>query len=179
MNMNEVLQKCVQLWLNYSNGFFKDSDRGNIIIGGAILDELFKEMILTIHHEKLKVAKKFIDHPGPLSSFGNRIDYLFLTGYIDENTHWALHKFRELRNFMAHESSHLTFESQPVKDKIATIAKKLESDQESISTKFHFHGIIVKLYLSILYSFFESYGISKDQVLAKWDPILESIKEKS
>ena len=177
--MNEVLQKCVQLWLNYSTGFFKDSDRGNIIIGGAILDGWFKEMILTIHRDKLKIVKKFVEYPGPISSFASRIDYLFLTGYINENTRWALNKFRELRNVMAHESDHLTFESQPVKDKINAIAKKIESDQESKSTKSHFYGIITKPYLSISYSFLESCGISKDQVLAEWEPIRKSILEKS
>ena len=179
MNTNKLLQKCVQLWLNYSIGFFKDSDRGNIIIGGAILDAWLKEMILTIHSDKLKIVKKFIDHPGPISSFSSRIDYLFLIGYIDKNTHWALNKFRELRNDMAHKSDHLTFESQPVKDKIAAIAQEIGSDQESESTKSYFHGIITKLYLSISYSFLESCGISKDQVLAKWEPIRESFLEKS
>ena len=176
--MNEVLQKCVKLWVNYSTGFFKDSDRGNIIIGGAILDEWLKEMILTIHQDKLKIVTKFVEHPGPISSFGSRIDYLFLFGHIDKNTHWALNKLRELRNDMAHKSEYMTFKSQPVKDKIFAIAQKIRSDQESESAKLYFHAIITKLFFSMSYSFFESIGISREEVIAKWEPIRKSMIEK-
>lgn len=177
--MNEVLQKCVQLWVNYSTGFFKESDRGNIIIGSAILDEWLKEMITTIHRDKFKVIKKFIEYTGPLSSFGSRIDYLFLCGHIDKNTHWALNKLRELRNDMAHKSDHLTFESQPVKDKVEAIARKVGSDIESESAKLYFHEIITRLFFSMSYSFFESIGISREKIIAKWEPIRKSIIIKS
>lgn len=175
--MNEVLQKCVQLWVNYSTGFFKESDRGNIIIGGAILDEWLKEMIITIHRDKLKVVEKFIEY-GPMSSFGSRIDYLFLCGHIDKNTHWALNKLRQLRNDMAHKSDHLSFESQPVKNKVAAIARKVGSDKESESAKLYFHAIITRLFFSMSYSFFESIGISRGKVIAKWEPIRKSMIEK-
>ena len=177
-NMNEVLQKCVQLWVNYSTGFFKESDRGNIIIGSAILDEWLKKMIITIHRDKLKVIEKFIEYTGPMCSFGSRIDYLFLCGHIDKNTHWALNKLRELRNDMAHKSDHLTFESQPVKDKVAAIAREIGSDKESESAKLYFHEIITRLFFSMSYSFFESIDISREEVIAKWEPIRNSIIKK-
>lgn len=177
--MKEILKKCVRLWINYSKGYFNESDRANIIIGCAVLDEWLKVCILEFHSDKKKVIKKFIESPGAISSFGSRIDYFYLIGHIPEDIHWALHKVRELRNVMAHKSIELNFESGSIRDKIKVIEDILQSDKEAENAKQKFHGIITKLFFSMSYNFLETIGIPKDRVIAEWQSVHDEINKSS
>lgn len=103
----------------------KESDRGCVIIMGAILEEDLRRL----HHAKVNLisAKSGItdttkiDIDGRLSNFAAKIFAAFECGLISEEERNALDLIRNLRNEAAHLEYNFSFEDEGVKKPLSKL----------------------------------------------------------
>jgi DNA-binding MltR family transcriptional regulator len=83
--------------------FLQESDRGCILIGGAMLDELMRAMLQAYFIEEKKVVARLLDGgDAPLGTFSSRIALCRALGLIPEELHHDLEIVRKIRNDAAH-----------------------------------------------------------------------------
>ena len=173
MNIEELIEKVIRLRIFYDRNLFTDSMRGNVIILSSVIDALLVDLI----KEEKSIRKDALDNltkgRGAYNNFAKTINTSLLLGVIKEPTAKGLHLLRKLRNHLAH-GVELMGDDSEVSQRIDDISKVLESVPHD-EPKWVLHGVAIKLVHGICYDYAESRGWSRDDILAKWEPIRQRV----
>jgi hypothetical protein len=105
----------IEFDLDYIRSFFKESDRGCMILVGAQLDGTL-EKLHTTHISHLgggeAIAKKLFQPYAPLGSFAGKIQLAYAYGLVGDTAYHDLELIRDLRNIAAHYK--FSFSDDPV-----------------------------------------------------------------
>lgn len=95
-----------------------ESDRGCILVGASVLEELLELALKEILSKDAHVVKHAIEplfgSMGPLSTFSAKIKLAYSLGVFDKWCFGDLEKIRKIRNAAAHDYSPKTFENKDV-----------------------------------------------------------------
>jgi DNA-binding MltR family transcriptional regulator len=84
----------------------RESDRGCVLVGGAVLDEGLEQLLRAEMPDDPKIVKDLVNplfmHPGPLATFWARSRIAFSLGYLSKETFDDLEVIRDIRNSFAH-----------------------------------------------------------------------------
>ena len=93
--------------LHFIEALGKESDRGCVLVGAAVLDEALEQLLRAQMPMEKRLIKEIVDplfkHPGPFSSFWSRIRTGYALGYLSAETFHDLEVIREVRNRFAHQ----------------------------------------------------------------------------
>jgi DNA-binding MltR family transcriptional regulator len=110
-----------------------ESDRGCILVGASVLDELCAQLIKERFAANEHVIKNALDPlfatMGPLSSFSARIKLAYCLGLIKQWEFEDLEKIRRIRNKAAHDYSAKTFTD----NEIIQISQQLKGADHSVA----------------------------------------------
>ena len=116
--------KMIETAQRVSDNLQRESDRGCVILAFAWMDEQLssnlQRFLLPSSHQSSR-SDELLGAGRPLGDAATKIDLSFRLGLLRENTKTSLHLFRRLRNDFAHLSSHLTFETPSVRDRVLAI----------------------------------------------------------
>lgn len=173
MNIEELTERIVRLRIFYDRNLFTDSMRGNVIILSTVINALLVDLVKedkSIRKDALDSLRRGRD---VYNTFAKAINTSLLLGIIKEPTAKGLHLLRKLRNDLAH-GVELMGDDSEVSQRIVDISEVLESVPHD-EPKWVLHGVAIKLVHGICYDYAESRGWSRDDILAKWEPIRERI----
>ena len=109
-----------------------ESDRGVVMLGGAILDELFDALLrskMLADEDVLKRAvQNLLSIYGPLGSFFAKIQMAYAIGCIKRQTFDDLSIIRDLRNHFAHHSGTISFRDADV----VTLCNRLRTPDDAM-----------------------------------------------
>jgi mannitol operon repressor len=105
-------------WESFYEEFQSESPRAAVIISGAFLDSLLRDLIASFMIENKKVVDELLgsdkNPETPLSSFGARIKTAFCLGLISNIEYHDLNIVKKMRNKFAHKLHGFTFESEEI-----------------------------------------------------------------
>ncbi len=107
-----LVAECVEL--------IKESDRGVILVGAAMLDVRLERAILARLRDDEKVACELFGPDRPLGSFGAKIKLAYLLGLLTDEERRELDLVRRVRNRAAHETGEAGFATFADQVKILT-----------------------------------------------------------
>lgn len=118
-----------------------ESDRGVILIIGAMLDELLAELLMNVLDPS--VADKLVNgSTAPLGSFSARAKVSFAIGVIDAQDYKDIELIRKVRNAAAHfdgkQGFNTGFESQSVIGLCGNLSQNMLTNNPSAREKFIF-----------------------------------------
>jgi DNA-binding MltR family transcriptional regulator len=93
------------------------TDRGTMIVGGSMLDEILALYIQSRLVDNPKVINDLIRESGPIGTFSARINLAYGMGLLTEDQFADLHTIREMRNAAAHSSIPIGFDVDSIRDK--------------------------------------------------------------
>jgi len=97
----------------------KESDRGAIIVGAAILDDIVREILIARLVPTTEKEDELLDRSGaPCGSYGARVDLAYRVGAIGALARRGLHLIRRMRNEVAHVGDHQDFSSRALVDRV-------------------------------------------------------------
>jgi len=119
---------------------FDESDRGCILIGASVLDdvlcELLKKRLTKSDHIAKHAMEPLFSGMGPLSSFSARIKLAYCLGLIDQWEFEDLERIRKVRNKAAHEYTAKSFAD----NEIIQITQRLAGANHAVSAMSKFEG---------------------------------------
>jgi len=86
----------------FTYGMRGETDRGAVLAGAALLDELLGELLASIFVDEPKRVAKMLEYPGSCSTFAARVDLLFCLGVVGQDVLKDLSSIRKMRNQFAH-----------------------------------------------------------------------------
>jgi DNA-binding MltR family transcriptional regulator len=112
---------------------FDESDRGCILIGASVLDdvlcELLKKRLAKSDHVAKQAMEPLFSGMGPLSSFSARIKLAYCLGLIGKWEFEDLERIRKVRNKAAHEYTAKSFAD----NEIIQITQRLAGANHAVS----------------------------------------------
>ena len=116
---------------------FLETDRGAVIIGTEIMNELLLEFVIAIFPEMSKEKlHRLIKYPGPLSSFASKIELSYAFRLIGKNLYDSLNELRKLRNKAAHSQEKFSLNKFDEKiSEIVNLGPNMSSFIRSQATK--------------------------------------------
>ena len=93
------------------------AERGMAISGVAKLDDCLKQLLRAFFINNEKACDALLDEPGPVSTFGARIELAFVLGLISGNERNTFNLIRKIRNDFSHGSDERSFQTPPIKDR--------------------------------------------------------------
>tara|TARA_E500000318_G_scaffold46673_6_gene44023 strand:+ start:14781 stop:15335 length:555 start_codon:yes stop_codon:yes gene_type:complete len=101
-----------------------ESDRGAVLVGAALLDDLLKMALLHQFADRQCSRDLLIGRYAPLSDLGAKIDAAHALSVVDEVSFKDLHIVRKIRNKFAHTIA-LSFEDDSVSDQCKNLSGRL------------------------------------------------------
>jgi DNA-binding MltR family transcriptional regulator len=98
----------------FSANMRAETDRGAVLVGAALLDELLGETLSAKFIASQKATEKMLEHPGPCSTFAARTDIAYCLGLISSDVAEDLHLVRKLRNEFAHSPWSASFDDNEI-----------------------------------------------------------------
>jgi len=128
-NHEESRQRFEELFAE----MFDESDRGCILIGASVLDDvlcdLLKKRLAKSEHVAKQAMEPLFAGMGPLSSFSARIKLAYCLGLIGQWEFEDLERIRKIRNKAAHEYTSKTFTD----NEIIQITQRLGGANHAVS----------------------------------------------
>jgi DNA-binding MltR family transcriptional regulator len=93
------------------------TERGIAISGAAQLDDWLEKLLREFFIDNEKACDALLGDPGPVSTFGARIDLAFALGLISINEHRMLNLIRKIRNDFSHSPAAPSFHASPIKER--------------------------------------------------------------
>jgi mannitol operon repressor len=100
----------------FLNKFYKESDRGAVLVAGTILDERLKEILKSFLSDSKSTLDLLEGFNAPLGTFSSRIVACLSLGLIQKNEFDELNTIRKIRNEFAHTWDNTSFETDVIKD---------------------------------------------------------------
>jgi DNA-binding MltR family transcriptional regulator len=98
----------------FLNGFYKESDRGAVLMASSLLDEVLLSMLgafLTDTHESRKLLEGF---NAPLGTFHSRILAAYSMGLIEDRELREVDAIRKIRNHFGHSWNETNFDAPEI-----------------------------------------------------------------
>ena len=105
--------------------FSKESDRAAVILVGARLDYLLRELLENFLVPNTGSDDELLGTERPLGSFSGRIHAAYRLGLIRASLAHALHIFRRLRNEFAHQTAGSSVSEGPSRDRVRELSRRL------------------------------------------------------
>lgn len=102
----------------FLNAFYKESDRGAVLMAASILDEVLLSMIKSFLTETPESSKLTEGFNAPLGTFSSRILAAYALGLIEKCEYQEVEAIRQIRNFFGHNWDGIDFEHPKVKGQI-------------------------------------------------------------
>jgi len=119
-----ILLLAAERTSEFAREFGKESDRGLVVLGGARLDEMLREILLAALRPYPKQAKKKCLLDGELQGYGSRIKACYELGFIDLETMAVLEEMGHIRNRFAHDAK-CTLEGERFELKVNKIEERV------------------------------------------------------
>lgn len=121
----------------FINSFHKETDRGAVVIGGVLLDNLLMEMLKAFYTYSTYIngegVEKEYKHSGFAGTFSARTSLAFALGMISERDKKDIDRVRELRNKFAHNLDYASFDTPDVKQSCLLFAVVKDIDDSGFS----------------------------------------------
>ncbi len=111
---------------DFLNVFYKESDRGAILMAASILDEVLAEIILNFLTDTKESKKIVQDFNAPISSFNSRILVAYSLGLIEQQEYYEVEAIKKIRNIFGHHWENVDFNHPKVKAQLAKLPFKNE-----------------------------------------------------
>jgi DNA-binding MltR family transcriptional regulator len=98
-------------------GVLQLSEQGSAIVFSSVVDETLARLLRDFFVKHPKTVEKMLEDPGPISSFGVRIELAFLLGLINSRERRMLNLIRKIRNHFAHSYEFVSFSQSPIKER--------------------------------------------------------------
>lgn len=102
------------------------SDRAAVIVGGAIIDEVLRDILESFLLKEKEKNKEIFSGNGPLATFSAKITMAYLLGLISKWERDRIDTIRKIRNDFAHGLETASFSNQSIKDRCASLKVPLE-----------------------------------------------------
>ncbi|MCT8862578.1 hypothetical protein [Shewanella xiamenensis] len=126
-----------------------ESDRGAILLGVSILDELLTGLFREITPSNISKTQldKLFDSRGPFGELSSKLDIAIVCNLIPTNVVESIHKIRKLRNKLAHRTSPFSLKENlnSIYDAFFALDKAAPSCFLSISHDAIYENFIVKM----------------------------------
>jgi DNA-binding MltR family transcriptional regulator len=126
-----------------------ESDRGTILLGVSILDELLTGLFRDITPSSTSKTQldKLFDSRGPFGELSSKLDIAIVCNLIPKNVVESIHKIRKLRNKLAHRTSPFSLKENldHIYDAFSVLDKAAPSCFLSISHDAIYEHFIVKM----------------------------------
>jgi DNA-binding MltR family transcriptional regulator len=107
-------------WNTFFNEFQNETPRAAVIISGAFLDSLLRDLIASFMIEDVKAVNELLgsdnNYDTPLSSFGARIKAAYCLGLLSKLEYNDLKCIQKIRNRFAHKLHGYTFDEKEIVD---------------------------------------------------------------
>jgi DNA-binding MltR family transcriptional regulator len=104
-------------WKKIGPGIQQLSEQGAAIVFTSVVDETLAALLRDFFVNHPKTVDKMLEDPGPLSSFGVRIELAFLLGLITSRERRMLNLIRRIRNDFAHSTDRVSFSQSPIRER--------------------------------------------------------------
>lgn len=104
----------------------EESDRGTVVLAAAWLDESLTRIIAKFLKPVSPVDEKLLKAGQPIGDLGTKIILAERLNLVHPDLLSSLSLMRKLRNDFAHLSSHLSFPTPNVKDRVSELFKRNE-----------------------------------------------------
>ncbi len=132
--MDQKLEPEIENFASFLEKQNKESDRGLVLISGAMLDERLKDILSNFLLEG-KSSQDLLDgFNAPLGTFSARIAACYSLGLIEKNEFDELTLVRKIRNEFAHTWDETNFESKKLKELCAKLPWCGPREMEKAST---------------------------------------------
>jgi DNA-binding MltR family transcriptional regulator len=113
-------------WNSFYEEFQNESPRAAVIIAGAFLDDLLRDILSSFFISNKKVVNELLGTENnadtPLSSFSARIKLVYCLGFLSQIEYDDLLMIKKIRNRFAHKRHEYTFNN----DEIISYCNKLK-----------------------------------------------------
>jgi DNA-binding MltR family transcriptional regulator len=101
----------------------KESDRGAVLVAGAMLEEALKEVLVMHLVPNPTATDPLFDGPtAPLQSFSSKIDAGYRLGIISDRFCRDMHVIRRIRNTVAHRAAGCSFQDASIEDRVKALS---------------------------------------------------------
>lgn len=101
----------------------KESDRGTVLVAGAMLEEALGELLVTHLVPNPTAVDPLFDGPNaPLQSFSSKIDIAYRLSLISDRFCRDLHIIRRIRNDVAHRAAGCSFQDTSIADRVKALS---------------------------------------------------------
>jgi len=117
----ELSKKMAEVFISLTSDLKNESDRGCVILGIAWIEDQLTELLVgyCLHPEGgKKQGDEVFGVSGAVGTFSAKIDLAYRLGLIRRQVKLSLHLCRRVRNDFAHRSSHLSFQTASVRDRV-------------------------------------------------------------
>jgi hypothetical protein len=123
--MNESKVKALaDKFRGYAAEMARESDRGAVIVGAAILDTLLGELISARLVASVERDDELLEgSSAPCSSFGSRIDLAYRIGALGLTMRSSLHLIRKMRNEAAHVGQYRDLASPELQNRLRELLR--------------------------------------------------------
>lgn len=136
---------------NFLNIFNKETDRGSALVAASYLDEALKKIINAYLIES-KITDELINgFNAPIGTFSSRINMSYSLGLISKEELEILNTVRKIRNDFGHKWGELSFEIQPISDRVKSLNWYGPKDILDRDNKSRFNFGVVQLLVSLLW----------------------------
>lgn len=101
---------------------FSQNDRAIAIVSGSYFDCLLQWLLERYLLKDKKVVSELFKPLQPLNSFSGKIKISYCLGLISKKEYKDLNQIRDIRNIFAHQVGKISFDDQPVGDKIVELS---------------------------------------------------------
>jgi DNA-binding MltR family transcriptional regulator len=104
-----------------AESLIRESDRGAVMIGAAILDEDLEDVLRAYFRQDgrgPKISETLFSGVGPLSSFWAKVQFAYALRLIGNKTYVRLEWIRSIRNEFAHEYGPKSFDDPQIKSQL-------------------------------------------------------------
>jgi hypothetical protein len=115
----------------------KESDRGCVLVVGALLENVLEEHITARLIPKANKDDELMSRSNnsPINSFSAKINLAYRVGLIAANERKIYHQLRELRNVCAHQIEQQDFDKLHFRDRIKNIMRESDFVWETLMKK--------------------------------------------
>lgn len=100
----------------------KESDRGAVLVAGAMLEEALEGLLVTHLVANPTASDPLFDGPNaPLQSFSAKIDIAYRLGLYSDRSCRDLHVIRRIRNDVAHRAAGCSFQDTSIGDRVRAL----------------------------------------------------------
>lgn len=113
--MQQQIQESPQILQELLSHIKEETDRGAILSAAAALDDVLVSLLSGFLSDNKSSTKLLTGYDAPLGTFSSRIAMANALGLLSEEEHADLEILRQIRNWVAHRWSGVSFENEDLR----------------------------------------------------------------